>query len=221
MKGLNAAKEFHDNNTGMPYLMFKIEDGLKPPANAKIVRVLQGVEELTSLVIHTKFKVLNPIRCKSESLKPDPDICELCKVKAPRTLKTYIPVRVRGNKNKDEVHVIEYGRNNVQQVQSVLEEAGTDGDLTGCDFKIKREGSKKDTKYMWFVVPNSYRPLTDEEKDLEVPDIAVLIPIKSDEEMHKAAIDWQRAQGATKTGGTNDNEDETTDGEQIDDEIPF
>lgn len=218
MKGLQAAGRFHDENSGLPYLAFKIEEGKKSPDDAKIVRVLastdelneQGLPSISSIVMHQKFKVLNSTRCLAgDGIKPDSGACPLCRVKAPRTLRTYIPVRVRGSKG-DEVHVIEYGRNNVQVVSALLDEV-ENGDITSVDFKIKRVGKGKDTKYMWFIVNNTTRPLSAEERALDVPDMEALIPMRSADELEAKALEWTRSNGATRTGGTNDNESDDDD----------
>lgn len=226
MKGLASAQEFHAENSGMPYLPFKIEEGAKPPLDSRIVRVLAltnadperpEIPVIESYVMHQKFKILNSTRCAAgDSLKPDPDKCPLCRVKAPRTLRTFIPVRIRGAKG-DDVHVIEYGRNNVQEVVALLEEV-EGGDITSFDFKIKRTGSKKDTKYKWYIVQKTDRPLNEEELALEVPNIDELVPIKEEHELETKAMEWERSAGAKKTGGTNDAQD---DDEEIDEEIPF
>ena len=226
MKGFKAASHFHEENSGLPYLAFKIEEGKKAPDDAKIVRVLASTDEdndldlpvIASIVMHQKFKVLNSTPCLAQdSLKPEPDICPLCRVKAPRTLRTFIPVRVRGSK-KDEVHIIEYGRNNIQEVSSLLDEL-ENGDITSVDFKIKRLGKGKDTKYKWMIVNNTTRPLSDEEKALEIPDMTELIPMRTVEELEVKAREWARSNGVVKTEGLNDNEPASDD--DMDGELPF
>lgn len=226
MKGFGAAKEFHDENSGLPYIAFKIKEGEKAPDDAKMVRVLALTDEdesrpempvIQSLVMHTKYKVLNPTRCLAgDALKPDPDKCPLCRVKAPRTLRTFIPVRVRGSKD-GEVQIIEYGRNNVQEVAALLSEL-ENGDITSTDFKIKRIGAKKDTKYKWFISHRTERPLDEEELALEIPDISELIPMKEFHELESRAMEWERSQGVKKTGGSNDNDDDDNDADEDEDE---
>lgn len=206
--GLSEAKEWHDSNTGMPFTPFKIEkDG-----GSEIVRVLIPANEIESLYIHREFHKLNPTRCAAPADSPDETACPLCAVKAPRSLRTYIPVRVRGDKKTDRVQWIEYGRDMLQTVIAMLENI-PEGDLTGVDIKIQRVGSKLDTKYMWYAQMSNIRPLDDAEKKLYLEPMDMIWPVKDQDDLEKRAMEYSRATGAAPVAA----DDGTTPSE----EIPF
>ena len=86
MRGYKAAQEYHNNNTGLGYMPFKLEkDG-----DSAVVRVLQPQDEWVCLAIHQDFnKGLKSTRCLSETLEKDPDKCPLCLLEAKRSVKTF------------------------------------------------------------------------------------------------------------------------------------
>jgi hypothetical protein len=227
MKGLTATKKHHDENSGLPYIAFKIKEGSKPPDDSRTVRVLAlrdfdenrpDIPVIESIFMHQKYKTLNPTRCPSDLATGDPANCPLCRVKATRSLRTFIPVKVYNQDPAQEVQVIEYGRNNIQEILALLDELET-GDITSVDFKIKRVGKGTKTQYKWYIVSRSERELSEEELALEVPDMNELIKIKDVSELERLAMEWDRSQNAKKTtGGTNDNDDEE---DELEDEIPF
>jgi hypothetical protein len=173
MRGYKAAQEYHKNNTGLGYMPFKLEkDG-----ESAVVRVLQPQDEWVCLAIHQDFnKGLKSTRCLSETLEKDPDKCPLCLCEAKRSVKTFIPVRVRGDQNESRVQVIEYGRNALEEVVSQIEELPAGTDITNFDFKIKRKGLKLDTTYKWIAQNDTKGALGEAEKALEIPDMEELLP---------------------------------------------
>jgi hypothetical protein len=174
MRGYRSAKEFHDNNTGLGYTPFR----LKKDGDFAVVRPLQSEEEWVSLFLHADFnKGLKTTRCLSETVDKDPTTCPLCAVEAKRSLKTYIPVRVRGDNPETRVQVIEYGREALSEVFSQIEELPAGTDVTCFDFKIKRKGTGLETSYKWIAQSETKRPLDDEEKALQVPDMEETVPV--------------------------------------------
>ena len=107
MRGLKPAQEFHENNSGLPYKNFKLEKS----GQSAIVRVLQPDDEWVNFFVHqvfntvTKKFTLKPTRCPSEDqdrseAANDCPLCALSNDIVPRSLKTFIPVRVRGLDDK-------------------------------------------------------------------------------------------------------------------------
>jgi hypothetical protein len=233
MRGLAKVKEFHDNNTGLGYFPFKIAEDAKD--KTAIVRVLaaadySGYNEdgtpvddtetvIQSLFIHNQFKVINSTRCTSNDVEPDKEKCPLCRVGVPRSLKTYIPVRVRGDEKVDRVQIIEYGRNHLSEVQSFIEEL-PNADITATDIKIKRSGKKTNTEYKWYVVPKSDRPLDEDELALEIPDMEAIIPIREVLDLEKRAAEWEKWKKA-KDSKTKDGETEDEEDDEDADKLPF
>lgn len=225
MRGIKAASQYHEENTGLGYLPFKIKEGTKEPV---IVRVLAQAEPLNddddqpiiqSLFIHREFKVLNSTRCTHDGEKADPDKCPLDRVKAPRSLRTYIPVIVKDDE-KRRVHIIEYGRDNLAEVQEIISEC-PEGDITKVAIKITRHGKGTSTQYKWRIIQNSTRDLTDEELNLEIPDMEEAIPIKSWDELEKIAMQYERSKGVKEVSGDGSDADEGDEAELDEEEIPF
>lgn len=221
MRGLKQTQQYHDEHTGLAYDPFKIKPGEEP----KVIRVLALAEPdenqpdrpvIQSLFIHNKFRIINSTRCLTQEDEADPTICPLCRVNCPRSLRTFIPVRVRKDEKKDRVQMIEYGRNALAEVQSCIEEM-PNGDITMSDIKIKRIGEKKSTQYKWIIVSNTERPLAEAELALEVPDIGEDFPIKDDSEVEKIAMQFERSTKAKKV----DDDDAPADDDNFDEEIPF
>lgn len=222
MRGFANRQRFDEENTGLPFTPFKIKE--KGPA--EIVRVLLPVDDIQSLIVHRRFKVLNQIRCAAaESLQANPDVCPLCAVKAPRTMRTYIPVLRRQRKDETNyeprVEFIEYGREGVGEVASLLEDVNND--ITSVDFKIKRIGVDKETKYKWLPVNGTQRDLNEEERALEIPDIDELLPIKPEVELLRRAEEWRKyAEGVKAVDGKAPSAaDDEGEEEGVEDEIPF
>lgn len=224
MRGLKQTQQYHDEHTGLAYDPFKIKAGEEP----KSVRVLALAEPddekpnrpvIQSLFIHNKFRVINSTRCLTQEDEADPTLCPLCRVNCPRSLRTFIPVRVRNDEKKDRVQMIEYGRNALAEVQSCIEEM-PNGDITMCDIKIKRIGKEKQTQYKWILQPSTQRELSEAELALVVPDIGEDFPIKDESELEKIAMQFERSSGAKRV---NDDDDAgfPTDDDNIDDELPF
>lgn len=218
--GMNAALKFHETNTGsLPYTPIKLPDnGSKvkvrilakgsPPTDPETGDdIFQDDERyIVSLYFHKKFKVLNE-RCPIDSDTADPANCPLCRVKAPRTIATFIPMRERGDKERDRVKWMVIGREMLQRFISAQEEI-PNHDLTGIDFVIKRVGKGTATQYELYPQANTAGPLGADERALEFPEPDDMIPVKSPEELEKLALDYERAQSATKTGGGDEEEEE-------------
>jgi len=225
MRGLKQTQQYHDEHTGLAYDPFKIKPGEEP----KVIRVLALAEPdenqpdrpvIQSLFIHNKFRIINSTRCLTQEDEADPTICPLCRVNCPRSLRTFIPVRVRKDEKKDRVQMIEYGRNALAEVQSCIEEM-PNGDITMSDIKIKRIGKEKSTQYKWIIVSNTERPLAEAELALEVPDIGEDFPIKDDSEVEKIAMQFERSTKAKKVDDEGDAAPTDDDYADLDDEIPF
>jgi hypothetical protein len=226
MRGLKTINKYHEENTGLPYFPFKIKEGAKEKTVR--VRVLAKANYdyddggnilnpeanvVQALFMHQKFKVLNPTRCVSDDIEPVPGACPLCRVKAPRSLRTYIPVRVRGDDNKTRVQIIEYGRDNLNEVQNFIEEYAPHGDITQIDVKIKRMGVGKDTEYRWLPAGDE-RELDSDELELEIPNMDEIVPIKDELELEKRAIDFERYMEAQERKERRDAEDDDDEDEE-------
>jgi hypothetical protein len=194
MRGYQAAASYHEENTGLPFQRFI----LKGDGDFAEVRVLQTPDEWVSLFIHSVFNKLKSTRCPSDGGK-DGTICPLCAVDAPRSLRTFIPVRVIGEADLTKVHVIEYGRDNLSEVVSQIEELPEDSDVTHYDFKIKRKGKDKDTTYKWHLVPNSDSELSEAQLALEVPDMEELWPVPELDVLQARAKEFKQAGAVTPT----------------------
>jgi hypothetical protein len=212
--GLKGAMTAHEANTGsLPYSPIK----LSKSGDKVLIRILavadeppidpetedpvpqDGVRYIYSLYFHRKFGVLDE-RCLVDADTADPNLCALCRVKAPRTVKTFIPMRERGDTQLGRVKWFVVGREALQSfitVQGVI----PGNDLTGLDFIIIREGEKLQTRYMLYPQNDTSRPLSDQERALEFPDPMEFYPCKSEEEIEKVALDFERASKATATGG--------------------
>jgi hypothetical protein len=218
-KGLATALKYHEERTVMPYRPFKI----KAKGDPVVGRCLQDADDLVSLFMHNKYKVLNTTRCAHDEDSPNGTLCALCRVKCPRSLRTFIPFFVRPNQKntlyeklddpQDRLTIIEYGARALEEVAGFISEYG---ELTQSDVKIKRVGEEKATQYKWYPVRGSERPLNAEERALVVPDLTELIQIKEGDELEKLAMQFERADGVLPTNG---NSDGTADLEE--DEIPF
>ncbi|MGH7744056.1 MAG: hypothetical protein ACREQ5_04450 [Candidatus Dormibacteria bacterium] len=171
MRGFSAAKKHHDDNKNAFMPMFV----LKKDGDSAEVRVLQAPDEWESIFVHSQFKVIQSTRCPSDGAK-DEALCPLCAANVPRKLRTFIPVRVRGDE-ENKVRMIEYGANHLAEVISVMEELPTVTDITQFDFKVKRVGDDLDTKYRWFVQSETKHNLTEQERALVLPDLAAAYPV--------------------------------------------
>jgi hypothetical protein len=234
VRGLKKIGKFHEENTGLPYHPFKIKDDLPKDKQFAKVRVLAHAEPdyddeggeidngkpvIQAIFMHQAFRVVNSTRCvNNDSAQPVPEECPLCRVKCPRSLRTFIPVRVRNDEDEKRVQIIEYGRNHLTEVQNFIEER-EDADITGVDIKIKRIGKKKDTEYRWTPILGTERPLDEQELALEIPDMLALIPVKEESELEKRAMEFERAMKAKKVKGEDaDDDDDDDDNEEDDDD---
>jgi hypothetical protein len=184
IRGMAAAAKYHDEHTGLDYNPFRLKD----ENDFKVVRPLQTQDEWVSLFMHTDFNLkLGSFRCGAEGEEPDMEACIGCAHGVKRSLRTYIPVRVRQDDNQKRVWVIEYGRNGLLEVMNFIEEHCEDvkGGVTGLDVKIKRQGKGTDTKYRWIYTSNNTRPLNDDELALEVPDMDAILGIPDDARVAK------------------------------------
>lgn len=191
MRGFDSAKDYHVNNTGLPYKVFKLEkDG-----QFSIVRVLQSPSEWVSIFFHNKFNVLKRTRCLAVDGPKDGAVCPLCAAGAPRSLKTFIPVRVRAD-DQDRAQFIEYGRDALQEVIAQLDELKDNGEepdaIMNRDYKVKRMGTKTDTSYKWMVVAKSEKPLTAAEKKIEILDLEKEIPLPDAKLMEERVAEWNK-----------------------------
>jgi hypothetical protein len=240
MRGFAKATHFNEENSGLPFSPFQIKEN--GPGETVRVLALPAFDPerpdypvIQSIVMHRAWKVLNPTRCAStyfneeegiteQTTEPGPSMCPLCAVKAPRTLRTYIPVLRR--KRPDEtgyqpkVQVVEYGREGVNVVIAQMEEL-PGNDLTTIDFKIKRQGKGKDTKYPWIAVQGTHRPLNEMELAMlvDVPDIDALLPCKTPVEMQRRADDYVKA--TEKVLAIDEGRPTAAADDLDDDEIPF
>jgi hypothetical protein len=187
------------------------EPKVDPETNQQIIE--EGVRYVQTLYHHSKFKVMDE-RCLAEEDAADPMACPLCRVQAPRTAKTYLPVRERGDTQQDRVKWFVIGREALQTLISVLGVI-PNGDLTGIDFIIMREGVQLKTRYGFYPQNDTTRPLDAKELALQFPNPDDMIPMKTAEELESVALNWERAQHATPTGG---GATATTGG---DEEVPF
>jgi hypothetical protein len=202
MRGFADAKRFHEENTGLSFKPFTIKEGAAPEQ----IRVLALAYEdraypdyplIQSLIMHREWQILKPIRCAAvDSESPDPLTCALCAAKAPRSLRTYIPVLRRARPNEDnykaQVQVIEYGREGVNEILAQIEEL-EGHNISLCDFKIKRLGKGKDTEYKWIMVPSTMRPLNDFELSLQkdVPNMDEALPVKDEITIERRAAEYR------------------------------
>jgi hypothetical protein len=97
------------------------------------------------------------------------------------------------------VHVIEYGRDNLLEVISQLEELPADTDITQFDFKVKRRGTGVDTQYKWVRVSSEAEDLSDGHKALAIPDMEALIPIPERGQIDVRAKQFAQASTASAT----------------------
>jgi hypothetical protein len=200
IRGIAAAAKYHDEHTGLDYNPFR----LKAENDFKVVRPLQTQDEWVSLFMHNDFKLkTGSFRCAADGEEPDMEACIGCAHGVKRSLRTFIPVRVRQDDNQKRVWVIEYGRNGLLEVMNFIEEHCEDvkGGVTGLDVKIKRQGTGTDTVYRWIYSSNNTRPLNDDEKALEVPNMDELITIPDDARVAKIL-------SKIGVGGTEEPEDE-------------
>src|ERR1700722_20699837 len=167
MRGFQNATQHHKDNTGLPYKRFILaKDG-----DSAEVRVLQNQDEWVSLFFHEEFQKTKRTRCLSEDAAKDVEKCGLCAADVKRKLVTFIPVRVRGDANKEQVQLIEAGREMLNEVVSQIEELPEGTDITFFDFKVKRLGDKLDTKYKWICQAGTKHVLDEDEAALEIPNI--------------------------------------------------
>jgi hypothetical protein len=185
-KGYKAAQTFHEENTGLGYTPFT----LKKDGDQAVVRILQSQDDWVNLYIHTAFKkIKGPTRCAAQWVDrdgqqvEDKSTCPLCLDDIRRTMRTYIPVRVRGDSNEKRVQILNYGREGLQELISQIEELKEDQDITYFDFKVKRKGNDLDTKYFWVKDYETKRPLSEDERALEVPDMEVVMPVLDEHEL--------------------------------------
>jgi len=200
-RGLQAAMRMHEENSGMGYTPFKIEKD----KGTEQVRVLRVPDEWVSLWIHNVWEKVKPTRCAATEqqidgeTKEDRKTCPLCMMDIPRSVKTYIPVRVRGDDHSDRVQMIVYGRDHFAQVANVLDNLPQGKDITMFDIKIVRKGEKLNTTYFWNVVadPDLARPLNEAELELVIPDMEELIEVKEEHELLRRANGFAQAEAAT------------------------
>lgn len=210
-RGLATAQKYHEERNVMPYRPFKI----KAKGDPVVGRCLQDADDLISLFMHNKFKVLNTTRCTHDEDSPNGELCPLCRVKCPRSLRTYIPFYVRPNQKntlyeklddpQDRITVIEYGARALEEVAGYISEYG---ELTQSDVKIKRVGEEKATQYKWYPVRGSERPLNADELALEVPDLNEIIAIKDDSELEKLAMQFERSDTVAPVESSTEEDDE-------------
>ncbi len=222
-RGLQAAQEFHAQNTGLAYNPFKLEKS----GESAIVRVLQPDSDWVNFFVHQvwdnqsrKFS-LQPTRCPSDGLARDADVCPLCALgdAVPRSLKTFIPVRVRDMDPADRVDIIAYGRNGLDAVVNIITELPEGHDITMYDVKVKRQGVQLDTQYYWMLSPGAKaRPLSAEEKALEIPDMETLWEPPTEIELDRRARQFAQSIGVKPVS---DYSEAHGTGGDLDDEIPF
>lgn len=209
--GIKKAIEYHESNTGpSPFVRFS----LKKSGDKAKVRFLAGTPKedennnqifedgkryIPSLFYHKKYQMVNE-RCLVDQDNADPNVCPLCRVKAPRTLLTFIPLRERGDTVPDRWKYWVVGREMCNTIASAAEEI-PGHDLTAIDFIIKRVGDGTSTKYELYPQDGTRGPLGPKETALEWQDPDDLIPLKSDEEVEKIAVEYDRAANATRGGG--------------------
>lgn len=206
-RGLDVTRKFHDENTGAPYKTVMIKEA----GQFVCVRVLQKEDLWVSLFMHRDWSTKVPsTRCVEQTDEPDMEKCELCAHDIGRQLRTFIPVRVRGDENQGRVQFFDYGRDNLAEVVNQLEELGKDQSITDIDFKVKRQGKGVDTKYRWVPSGENDRPLNESELALVVPDLAELIPIPSEAKVR--ALVRKFTAGASSTDDETEEEDEKPSG---------
>lgn len=191
MRGFKNIQKYNEENTGLPYKLFQ----LKKDGDFAVVRILQDPEEWVGLQMHQVFGKLRATRCTSDYAK-DPDNCPLCAADVPRSLRTFIPVRVREDEPEDRVQIIEYGAKALQKVLGWMREIDESYDgasITDFDFKVRRSGTKTDTEYTWVLQPKTQAPLSDEENALEAPDIEELIPVLPEDVLIRRAKEFAQA----------------------------
>lgn len=206
-RGYATAQKYHEENTGMGFTPFN----LAKDKDSKQIRVLQTELEWVNLFIHNAWQKIKPTRCAATvSVEDDKEVedrttCPLCMAEVPRTLRTYIPVRVRGDENPDRVQVIVYGRDHLAQVINQIENLPEGKHMTDFDFKVTRKGDKLDTVYFWNLVadPDTQRPLNDAELSLVVPQMEEVIPILEEVQLLRRAQDFASAESAAPVESAN------------------
>lgn len=196
-KGYQAAKKFHDENTGMPYSPIKIKDG-----QTLTIRILQSEDEWVSLYFHEVVNKLKRTRCASETPSPDAEKCALCAHDAPRRYRTFIPMRVRGDENLERVVFQEVGREGLAMYINQIEELPEGKNMTMYDWKLKRTGEKLSTTYHIIKVedPETQRPLNDAEKSLNVPNLEELYVVPDAATILARAMSYSELGQVTATG---------------------
>ena len=217
--GLKKAVEFYEENTGtLPYAPFQLKksgDKAKvrflagtPPEDEQGNQIFEdGKRYIPILYWHRKFKVIDE-RCAVDQDKADPNLCPLCRVHAPRSIKVFIPLRERGDTVADRVKWWVCSAETTRSIASMQEEL-PGHDLTAIDFIVKRVGDGTSTKYELYPQEGTRGPLGAKELALEFQDPDELIPIKSEEELEKLAVEYDRGQNATRTGGGDREEEES------------
>jgi hypothetical protein len=208
-RGLQAAMRMNEENSGLGYTPFKIEKD----KGAEQVRILQPYDEWVSLWIHNVWEKVKPTRCGATEEQIDGEIrenrktCPLCMMDIPRSVKTYIPVRVRGDDNSERVQIIVYGRDHLAQVSNVIDNLPEGKDITMFDFKIVRKGEKLNTTYFWNVAADAdlVRPLNEAERSLVIPDMEELIVVKEEHELLRRANGFAQSESATPVEASNGN----------------
>ena len=206
-KGYAAAQKYHEENNGMGYTPFN----LKKDGESAVVRILQPQTEWENLMIHSAFgKLKGPTRCGAQWMteangveSEDLTTCALCVAGVKRSMKTYIPVRVRGDSDESRVQIITYGRNALTEVINQIEELKDEQDMTWFDFKIKRKGSGLDTVYFWLKDGDTKRPLSEVEQKLVIPDINEVVVIPDEGQMKLRAQQVIAAESAAPVEPTN------------------
>jgi hypothetical protein len=194
MRGINKAKQVHEDNTGLPYKALQIKDN----GGTAEVRILQPQDEWVSLFFHQKYQVLKRTRCASEDSAKSDD-CPLCVAGAPRQLKTFIPVRVRGDAEQERVQIVEAGNETLNEIIFQIEDLPEDTDVTYFDFKIKRVGVGLDTKYKCATKNGTKRPLDKDEQALTIPDIETLVPVPDELKLIQRTKEFTQASSVTPT----------------------
>lgn len=208
-RGYQVAKTFHEENNGLGYTPFT----LKKDKDQSVVRVLQHQDQWVNLYMHQAYKKIKaPTRCSASWTTDERNIsvedrsgCPMCMAEVPRTMKTYIPVRVRGDENEQRVQTIVYGRDGLQELINQIEELPSEADITTYDFKIKRQGEGLDTKYFWMRQEETKRPLNDAEMKLEVPDMEEVISLLDEGQLLNRAQQYIAAESAQAVEPSNGN----------------
>lgn len=149
---------------------------LKNDGDSAEVRVLEHQDQWVNLMMHSVWQKLMPTRCTSDNAK-DPENCPLCAHGIARRLVVYIPVRVRDTMDENQVNVIEASGEHFQEIVDQIQELPPNSDMTDYDFKVKRSGAGKSTRYRWHIQLSTKRPLNAQEKALEIPNLDELIVV--------------------------------------------